>query len=386
MKAHTSMKRHISLTITVILLFLFFGEAIAMNIFKNDFEQRWEELSKDVKKLNEYTTKNPVELRKVKIQDKDIEGAIFINANFDEIEWESTNSQKSSYTKVVFENCKFLSSNFSYSNFINVVFKNCEFNDADFNRSNLAGVIFENCKFEQMGLVENKGDTLEMRGCQILNSGIGDSTIDLKFSNCTLDGVDISVTKGARNLIIEDSLLSEVDFGDSNFSDIILRKVRQREGGIKFNGIIFKNIKIEDSQLPVGIGLGNSTGDILNVTNSSLGNIGMEGSKISKISFRNSELHFLDFKSTVIDNLTATICDLVNLRLRNGFISEFKSTDSTIAHILGQNFKSDIVVWDNVTIDGKIDFTNAQIEDFRPTRINRGSTLQLITTGSNIKF
>ncbi len=27
------------------------GDVAAMNIFKNDFEQRWEELSKDVNKL-----------------------------------------------------------------------------------------------------------------------------------------------------------------------------------------------------------------------------------------------------------------------------------------------------------------------------------------------
>lgn len=49
-------------------------------------------------------------------------------------------------------------------------------------------------------------------------------------------------------------------------------------------------------------------------------------------------------------------------------------------------FKADTVVWDNVTLDGKIDLTNAQVKDFSPTRITRGPNLQLITTGSNMRF
>jgi hypothetical protein len=48
--------------------------------------------------------------------------------------------------------------------------------------------------------------------------------------------------------------------------------------------------------------------------------------------------------------------------------------------------KADTVLWDNVTLNGKIDLTNAQVKDFRPTRIQHGPDLQLITTGSNLNF
>lgn len=221
----------ISFIMTVTLLFTFSGEAKTMSIFKNNFEKRWEELFKDVEKLNQYTTKAPISLRDVKVQNYNIDGAIFSNAIFKSIEWAVCSSQKASYTKVIFENCKFIQSDFSYSNFTDVQFINCEFFDSDFNRSNLVGVIFKSCKFDQMGLVENKGDLLKMENCTILDSGLGDSAIDFEFKDCTFDGVDISVSKGGHKLLIEGGLLSEVDFGDSHFSDVTLRRVRQGGAG-----------------------------------------------------------------------------------------------------------------------------------------------------------
>jgi hypothetical protein len=59
---------------------------------------------------------------------------------------------------------------------------------------------------------------------------------------------------------------------------------------------------------------------------------------------------------------------------------------STINIIDATEFKGEIVLWDNVTLDGKIDLTNAQVKDFRPTRLKRGPRLNLITTGSNMRF
>jgi hypothetical protein len=75
---------------------------------------------------------------------------------------------------------------------------------------------------------------------------------------------------------------------------------------------------------------------------------------------------------------------------RSGFfkggIEELSVTNSTIDEIVGKNIKADIILWDNVTLDGKIDLTNAQVKDFRPTHLKRGPRLNLITTGSNLKL
>jgi uncharacterized protein YjbI with pentapeptide repeats len=203
------MKMKLVITIIAIaaLIFVALGGANAMSIFKNDFEQKWEELSQNVKKLNEYTALRPVVLRNVKVSERNLDGAIFTGVKFIDVEWENSTSKKSTFTKVVFEKCKFTQSNFSYSTFTDVVFKDCEFIDADINRSKLIDVRFEGCKFNQMGLVENEGNTLSLVNCHMLNSGMGDCTIDFEIKDSTLDGVDVSTSKGGRKVHIEGGLL-----------------------------------------------------------------------------------------------------------------------------------------------------------------------------------
>ncbi|ALC14843.1 hypothetical protein DSOUD_0042 [Desulfuromonas soudanensis] len=79
-------------------------------------------------------------------------------------------------------------------------------------------------------------------------------------------------------------------------------------------------------------------------------------------------------------------CQLRDIALWDCFVDEYAVVNSAIHTIRGKNFKAETVLWDNVALNGKIDLTNAQVKDFRPTRIQRGPDLQLITTGSNMKF
>ena len=112
----------------------------------------------------------------------------------------------------------------------------------------------------------------------------------------------------------------------------------------------------------------------------------MEGAKINKIHFRDSGLRHVDFDATNIGALNADKCEFLKPFFHRGFIAEFSLTNSTIEEARGKGFKADMVVWDNVTLDGKIDLTNAQVKDFRPSRLKRGPRLQLITTGSNMRI
>lgn len=380
----TSIKFLILITVAATILVIALGGAKAMNIFKNDFEQKWEELSRDVNKLNEYTSLHSVELRDVKIAERKIDGAIFSGAKFSGVEWESSTSKNSTFSKVVFENCKFIQSDFSYSTFTDVVFKSCEFIDADINRSTLVGVRFEGCKFKQMGLVENKGDTLRLVNCDVLDTGLGDSTIDFEIVDCTLDGVDMSTTKGGRKVLIEGGLCSEVDFGDSHFSDVILRRVKQGEGGVRFNGVEAFSISFEDVQMLRGTGIGDANVGIVRINGGEIYGPTFKNSNIAQTYVRNAYL--TRFALGNMGEVHVSDSTLHRSGFFQGGIKELSIHNSTIDEIVGKNFKADIVVWDNVTLDGKIDLTNAQIKDFRPTRLKRGSRLQLITTGSNIRF
>jgi hypothetical protein len=186
-------------------------------------------------------------------------------------------------------------------------------------------------------------------------------------------------------LTIEGGLLSEVDFSKSHFSTVTLRRVRQGEGGIKFNNITAENIRLEKVELD-GIGFMGSYAKTAIIVDSVVLAIGFSGGGVGEIIFRDSTVQYFDIAESMMPHVEFNSCRLIEPMLYDGFIKEFAIRDSSVKDITGNGFKADIVVWDNVTLDGKIDLTNAQIKDFRPTRIKRGPRLQLITTGSNIRF
>jgi hypothetical protein len=269
-------------------------------------------------------------------------------------------------TSVVFDNCKIIASNFSGCTMVKTVFNECE--------------------IEETALDGTDGDVLRVNKCIIkTRSAFSGSKIQFEFKDSTLSGVNMMAQNGAFPLTIDGGLLSEVDFGKSYFSDVILRRVRQGEGGIKFNSITAENIRLEEVELD-GIGFMESHAKTAIIVDSEILAIGFSGGGVGKIIFRNSTVQYFDIAESMMPHVEFNSCRLIEPMLYDGLIKEFAIRDSTVKDITGNGFKAEIVVWDNVTLDGKIDLTNAQIKDFRPTRLKRGPRLQLITTGSNLRF
>jgi uncharacterized protein YjbI with pentapeptide repeats len=362
------------------------SEGVAMNIFKNDFEQRWEELFKDVRKLNEYTTTHLVELRKVEVSEQNIDGAIFIGTKFTGVKWEATRGQKSKFTKTVFRDCEFISSNFDESIFVDVEFVDCKFLDSTLSGSTMTGVRFVNCTMEETKLTGLDGTELVIEGGEYkVRTSFSFSGIPFKFKNASFSGVNFMGMVDSCPLSIEGGLLSEVDFSKSHFSTVTLRRVRQGEGGVKFNSVTAESITFEDVEMMRGTGIGYSTVGIVRIIGGKMYGPSFLDANIAKTYVRNAYVTRFAIGNKMgqahVDNST-----MHRVGLFDGFIDEFSVTNSTIDEIVGENFKADIVLWDNVTLDGKIDLTNAQVKDFRPTRLKRGPRLNLITTGSNMKF
>ncbi|MGB3223657.1 MAG: pentapeptide repeat-containing protein [Desulforhopalus sp.] len=371
---------------TAFILMILTSAGVAMNIFKNDFEKRWEVLSSDVEKLNSYTKLHPVELRNVKIEGKNLGGVIFNAATFDGVEWVNTNLEEGVFTKVVFKNCKFINTQNWNSTFTDVLFENCTFHNAEFSGSSMVDVSFKGCKITDSRLKELFGNELLIEGSTLEErTSLAWSSIPMTFRKCTLDGVGLSGMKLPNVMTVEDSLLDEVDFGRSHFSTVTLRRVRQGEGGIKFNGITAKDILLEEVDLD-GLGFMKATAETAIIRNSQILAIGFSGGGVGKINFSNSTIRYFDIAESMIPHVQFTKCKLYEPMLYDGLIKEFVIRESTIIDMKGKNFKADLVLWDNVTLDGKIDLTNAQVKDFRPTRLKRGSKLNLITTGSNMRF
>ena len=357
-----------------------------MSIFSSDFQKLWNELSKDVSKLNEYTaTHQDIQLRNLKVESLNLDNVIFNGGVFEGVTFENVSAKTSKHHKMKFIKCKFINCRYWNSEFIDVEFEDCEFISTSFLGSQVINVKIINCEGTEAEFDDLRGNELVVEN-SVLNdrSSFTDSKIPLLFRNTTLSGVNMMGLSGFHPLTIEAGMLDEVNFDKSHFSDVTLRRVKQGEGGVYFNSVTAKSIHFEDVEMLGGTGIGYATVGTVTISGGQIYGPAFKDSHIAKTYIRDAFVTcFAPGNMGIIHVSNSTLHDSGLFR---GIVEEFSVHNSTIDEIVGKNFKADIVVWDNVTLDGKIDLTNAQIKDFRPTRIKRGPRLQLITTGSNIQF
>ncbi len=358
-----------------------------MNMFSSEFQKKWDELSKDVDKLNEYTQTHPnIEMKNTKVEDVNIDGVIFNGATFENVDFTGVSSSKSKYLKVRFVNCKFENYKAWNSEFVDVVFDNCEFILTNFLGSTVVNVKIEHCKGVGAEFDDLRGNELLVEDT-ILNdrSSFTDGRIPFVFRNTTLSGVNMMGLSGNNTLLIEGGLLDEVNFGHSHFSTVTLRRVKQGEGPVRFNGATMESIRIEDVDMWRGLSLAEIKAGLVSIEGGTL-KTAFSDSIIPKVYARGVEFYLFSLSEANLPYVSLIDCMIHDFPLWDGFVEELLVQNSIIGEIDGENFKADTVVWDNVTLDGKVDLTNAHINDFRPTRIKRGPKLNLMTTGSNIKF
>lgn len=379
------MKISYFLFLALLLGCLFAGEGYTMSNFSNDFQNIHHELFQDVKNLNQYTRTHQVELKNVDVKDIDLDGAEFLGATFSKVRWENVNLENAIFTKVVFDSCKFENSSLDGSKFIDCIFKNCEFNTSSVSHITLQNGHFLNCRSENSFMNQWQGDEVVFNGGKILDTPLAQGKIKYIFKKIELDGVRVMMTEGMSPLTIEDCVLSEVDFSKSHFSDVVLRRVTQGEGPTRFNSTLAESFTFDDVDMTRGVSLAHVKAKFVRIVGGKFG-AAFEGSTIAKVVARDAFLANIDFSEAQMPLVEIGACELDDLALWEGVIKDFSITNSHINILDATDFKADTVVWDNVTLDGKIDLTNAQVKDFRPTRLKRGPKLQLITIGSNIRF
>ena len=358
-----------------------------MSNFFNEFQNKWESLSKDVNLINEYTKDHfDVELKNINVYGKEIDGVIFNGATFDSVEFNGVSSKKSIYKKTKFINCKFFNSKYWNSEFVDVEFENCEFISTNFLGSKFLNVKIKNCTAKESEFDDLTGsDVLVENSIFKERSSFTDSKVAFVFRDTTLSGVNMMGLELKQPLLIDGGLLEEVNFGHSHFSTVTLQRVKQGDGPIRFNSITADTLVFDDVDLTRGVGIAYSKVKLVKIVNGRFG-AAFEGSTIAKVVARDVYLVNIDFSEATMPSVSMNHCELLDLALWDSTIIELSIMDSSINIANGKNFKGDTVIWDSVTLDGKIDFSNAKIEDFRPTRLKRGPKLNLITTGSNLKF
>jgi uncharacterized protein YjbI with pentapeptide repeats len=179
----------------------------AMNIFKNDFQKRWSELSQDIDKLNAYTKLHPVELRDTKAENLNLEGVVFSGSTFTGVEWENVDASKAVLTKVVFRKCKFIGGKWEDGTLTDVLFEDCEFMDTALSGSTVTNVRFKSCKMERTGIGYLTGGKVEFEDCRWEMGVGGMSSCQFEFRNCTIGGVMFLGMKNGVPLLIEGGLL-----------------------------------------------------------------------------------------------------------------------------------------------------------------------------------
>jgi uncharacterized protein YjbI with pentapeptide repeats len=356
-----------------------------MSIFGSEFQSKYKVLFQDVDKLNAYTRTHKVELTGESIKEIKINKAEFHGATFKKVKWEDVTLENSIFNNVVFEDCEFISSNFNGALFVDCVFKDCKIYDSKINRAVFKNGQFSGCDIKNSGMVKWTGDETTFTECKILDTPLAQGNIKFVFRNTCLDGVRVMMTEGNHPLLIEGGLLSEVDFSKSHFSTVTLRRVKQGEGPVRFNGTTAESIRIEDVDMWRGLSLAGIHAEYVSINGGKL-KTAFSNSVIQKIYAHNVEFYFVSLHKANLPYVILTNCIIHDFQIWDGYTDELTVQNSSIGEMYGKNFKADIVMWDNVTLDGKIDLTNAQVKDFRPTRLKRGPRLNLITTGSNLRF
>jgi uncharacterized protein YjbI with pentapeptide repeats len=375
----------INIFIFILIIFVIIGVTQAMNIFQNDFQKHWQVYFTDTNKLNEYTSSNIVELKNIDANGYDLEGAVFNGAIFENNDLKNISAENSKYKNTQFKNCKFLNCKFWLAEFTNVVFEDCEFISTTFLQSKMINVTIINCKAIESEFDGLEGTELLIKSSEFkMRSSFTDSKISIKFQDTNLSGVNMMGMTGMFPLSFEGGVLDEVNFGKSYFSDVILRRVKQGEGGVKFNSVTAKSISFEDVEMLKGVGMGWANVALVRIVGGELYGPSFKEANIAKTVVRDA--YVTRFATGHMGKVEVANSTLHRSGLFEGEIQELSVVNSTIDEIVGKNFKADTVLWDNVTLSGKIDLTNAQVKDFRPTRIQRSPNLQLITTGSNMKF
>ena len=87
-----------------------------------------------------------------------------------------------------------------------------------------------------------------------------------------------------------------------------------------------------------------------------------------------------------IDNLQVSNCPINDMRTNGSIIHYINIEKSSIASSKFKRLKVKNFTLTDVTLDQNIDFTNAQVENLTTKNVTKLPSLNLILTGSNVKF
>jgi len=367
---------------TLLVLILCLGVYGFMGV-KTEISGNWAERFNDVEKFNAYAGDNKVKLNDAIIKNKTTTGVILTGATFSNTEWEEVDFSNSHITNSVFEDSEFTDVDFANAIMTDVVFKNCKFTRTNFDEARLVNVKFVNCDLHTSGFFKITQSKIEFQdtvfervtfdraqavlsfsGSKFINTGFTNQNppSSLTFTKSELD-VDFSRSR-IDKLEITDSELHEPGGGNMTIKELILRGNKGDRIGFDDSNIQRATVENADMTDQI-IGIVRSNVKDLLIVNSKGEVVGIKAT-IGKIKILNSPQVLIDVEAATTDS--------------------FYISGSTIQTGLFEKFKAKKLEFENVTLDGKMNFKNAQVEQFINKNTTQTPKAVIDLTGSNIKF
>ena len=359
------------------------GASHAMSILDGQLplQNPWKERFQDVTKLNDFAKTHPVEITNAKIENENIDGAILNGGKFENSNWKKVSAKNASLAKVVFSKGIIEDVDFSDSILTDVVFEDINLRGLRFFRATLHNVKFIRCTFNGINLDQTKNSQIEVNDSKAISTSFSEGQLIAVFRNSKLyDGVELTDLQPPSSLTFEKSELIQVNLERSKLQSLIIEDT-------KFDAVL-------DAGSAESVTIRNSSVDT-SFSAATIGTLSMINTSVTKLSFNKAKAKSLVFKNcpklvdfvmygTTIDTLEIDHTQVSDFYPAVSNIGVLQVVNSTITKAGFERFKAKSLIFNNVTLDGKIDFTGAHVDKLETHNITKQPGLNLITTGSNV--
>ena len=376
------------LLLTGILTLAFFigAPTVMASIFgKSELSGSWKERFQDLSKLKAYTDQGlKVEISDAIIEKYDLSGATFVNATFKDNEWNEMTGKNMVITNTVFRGVSFNVARFESTVLTNVTFEDSEFFRTSFYRSKLIGVKFIRCKFiENNSFQQINSSNISFAEATLDKVEFADAQANISFNHSTLTDVSLTDLAFPSSLTFENSKLEDIALDRAKITKLTMENVTGG-GRSGFNGGSIAEVEVRNSAMALGLGEG--TLGKVSFVNSTVES-GFANSNIKELSIINCKnMKGLGLYKAKIDTLNISNCPINNFHPVEAIIQNFNIDHAPIMNSDFGDMKVKNFTLTDVTLDQKMDFTGAQVENLTTKNVTKLPGLNLNLTGSNVKF
>ena len=368
----------------ILTLFILFTTDVAMAglVGVKGLSQEWVERFKDIGKFNEYASKKAIHLDDAKIFGLDISNARMPQASFYNTDWSEVKIERAELSNTSITKSKLQNVSFDYSRLTDVTFEDAELRSTSFYRAKLVRVKFIRCKLNGVNIDETVESDIEITDTKVLSSSLSEGQLNASIRNSTLTDVELTDLVAPSFLTFEKSQLSEVNADRSNLSRLV---VTGSEVDATFKNTTIDRAEFSNSILDVS--LSESKIDSIEISKSKIKTFRMNSAKVASVIIdRCDQTANFGFYKATLQKIQIDHSTLNELELAKASIDSLAISDTVLLNNNFKNMRAKHVSLQNVTFDGKMDFTKSNIDALDVKGLTKRSGLQLLTTESNAKF